>query len=97
MKNYKELCRIYKPVFLHYIINRSKDTARRLHLDYDDLIQDGLFKLVKLYSDDKKYEDAMIMQSLVNLYNDILGRSEFKMTFIPLDQVKVEDMSGEEE
>jgi hypothetical protein len=89
MKNYKELKEIYKPVFLNYIISRSKTMARKLNTDYEDLTQEGLLKLVEMYSTGKEYTDPAIMIALVRKYNDILAAYENKLTFVPIYDLEV--------
>ncbi len=89
MKNYKELKIIYKPVFLNYIISRSKTTARQLHMDYDDLVQEGLLKLVEMYLLEKQYTDPFIMKALVNKYNDIFSAYEHKVTFMSINDMEI--------
>lgn len=71
MKNYSQLSEIYDTKFLNYIISRSKVLSSSWGMDYEDLIQDGLTKLVEVYSKNEEADDPFVMTSLVNLFNDI--------------------------
>jgi len=71
MRNYKELSKIYEKKFLNYIISRSKKINYKWGMEYEDLVSDGILKLVELYHDDTHTPDRKAMASLVNFYNDI--------------------------
>jgi len=85
MRNYNELSQIYDTKYLHYIMHRSKQLVDRWHLEYDDLINDGLLKLVEVYNKNKLAKDKAVMISLVNLYNDIHERQKNAMRTVSLE------------
>jgi hypothetical protein len=71
MRNYTDLCELYDRKFLNYIINRSKKINHKWNIDYEDLVGEGLLKLVEVYHRNKDTPDIQVMTSLVHLYNDI--------------------------
>ncbi len=74
MQGYRELATIYDKKFLNYIISRSKSLSSVSTFEYDDLVQDGLEKLVTLHAKKRRMNDPMIMESLKNMYNNIYER-----------------------
>jgi hypothetical protein len=66
-------------------MHRSKQLVDRWHLEYDDLINDGLLKLVEVYNKNKLAKDKAVMISLVNLYNDIHERQKNAMRTVSLE------------
>jgi hypothetical protein len=89
MKNYDELAAVYDTKFLNYIISRSKALSAGWNLEYEDLIQDGLLKLVEVYGKDNKAEDPFVMTSLVNFYNDVWNSQLDGAELVPLEEWKL--------
>lgn len=87
MRNYEELSRIYDRKFLNYIISRSKKLTSRWNIEYEDLIQEGILKLVEVYYRNESVEDPFVMTSLVNLYNDINERQEHSFYTVSLEDL----------
>lgn len=85
MKNYDELSEVYDMKFLNYIISRSKALSSTWNLEYEDLVQDGLLKLVEVYAKSEGADDPFVMTSLVNLFNDIWSSQTQSPSFVSLE------------
>jgi len=95
MKNYIYLKEIYKPVFLNYIINRSKKLSKVASTDYDDLTQEGLLVLIEMYNKNKEADDPLVMIALVRKYNGIASQLANRITFISLDETYHQEVGGD--
>ena len=85
MKGYSDLSTLYDKKFLNYIISRSRALSKESTLDYEDLVQDGLLKLVVLHARHPRPGDPIIMKALVNMYNTSYTVQKSKPTLVPYD------------
>ncbi len=86
MRDYSDLSKMYDKKFLNYIISRSKSLSAVSNLDYEDLVQDGLLKLVVLHSRSPRPRDPTIMSALVNLYHNIYNSTMSKPHLVSFDE-----------
>ncbi len=99
MKNYAMLSILYDTKFLNYIISRSKALSSSWDLEYEDLVQDGLLKLVEVYNKNKEADDPFVMTSLVNLFNDVWNYQKNSARTVSLEewQLNMQRRNGENE